>query len=192
MQEFIHHKIKVIEELISKFNKVQRLFNEKSFDFETQLHAFLNELLQYFNSRGDQTHEAEILNFIGRIQTIKRGFNPVKMQKIETGKRELFWGFAFTVNEALLEILAKMHTTEQQKLEEGQDIISNLILNLYQNKILTDEQIVELNSVAKIEIYWNFLLTQNGSISAIDKKLKMSIIAEDIYLLFEKSLANIA
>ncbi len=192
MQEFIHHKIKVIEELISKFNKVQRLFNEKSFDFETQLHAFLNELLQYFNSRGDQTHEAEILNFIGRIQTIKRGFNPVKMQKIETGKRELFWGFAFTVNEALLEILAKMHTTEQQKLEEGQDIISNLILNLYQNKILTDEQIVELNSVAKIEIYWNFLLTQNGSISSIDKKLKMSLIAEDIYLLFEKSLANIA
>lgn len=192
MQEFIHHKIKVIEELISKFNKVQRLFNEKSFDFETQLHAFLNELLQYFNSRGDQTHEAEILNFIGRIQTIKRGFNPVKMQKIETGKRELFWGFAFTVNEALLEILAKMHTTEKQKLEEGQDLISNLILNLYQNKILTDEQIVELNSVAKIEIYWNFLLTQNGSISSIDKKLKMSLIAEDIYLLFEKSLANIA
>lgn len=192
MQEFIHHKIKVIEELISKFNKVQRLFNEKSFDFETQLHAFLNELLQYFNSRGDQTHEAEILNFIGRIQTIKRGFNPVKMQKIETGKRELFWGFAFTVIEALLEILAKMHTTEQQKLEEGQDLISNLILNLYQNKILTDEQIVELNSVEKIEIYWNFLLTQNGSISSIDKKLKMSLIAEDIYLLFEKSLANIA
>lgn len=192
MQEFIHHKIKVIEELISKFNKVQRLFNEKSFDFETRLHAFLNELLEYFNSRGDQTHEAEILNFIGRIQTIKRGFNPVKMQKIETGKRELFWGFAFTVNEALLEILAKMHTTEHQKLEEGQDIISNLILNLYQNKILTDEQIIELNSVAKIEIYWNFLLTKNGSISAIDKKLKMSLIAEDIYLLFEKSLANIA
>lgn len=192
MQEFIHHKIKIIDKLFLKFNHVQRLFNEKSFDFDAQLNEFLKDLLEYFHSRGEQTHEAEILNFIGRIQTIKRGFNPVKMQKIETGKRELFWGFAFTIHEAILEILSKLHNTEQQKLDEGEAIISNLILNLYQNHILTDEKIAELNSVQKIEVYWNFLLTQNGSISSIDKKLKMSLIAEDIYLLFEKSLLKIA
>lgn len=192
MQEFIHHKINVIEELITKFNRVQQLYNDKSFDYETQLHDFLNELLEYFNSRGDNMNESEILNSIGTLKTIKRGFNPMKMQKIDTGRRDLFWGFAFTVQESVLEIIRKMYDKEKQKLEDGEELIANLILSLHQNKILTDDKIKELNSVQKIEVFWAFLLTQNDTISSFNKKLRMSLTAEDIYLLFEKSLLKIS
>ena len=192
MQEFIHHKINVIEELITKFNRVQQLYNDKSFDYETQLHDFLNELLEYFNSRGDNMNESEILNSIGTLKTIKRGFNPMKMQKIDTGRRDLFWGFAFTVQESVLEIIRKMYDKEKQKLEDGEELITNLILSLHQNKILTDDKIKELNSVQKIEVFWAFLLTQNDTISSFNKKLRMSLTPEDIYLLFEKSLLKIS
>lgn len=191
MQEFIHHKIRVIEELISKFNSVQQSYNEKSFDYDARLNEFLKELLEYFKSRVDNMNESEILNSIGTIQTIKRGFNPVKMQKIESSRRELFWGFAFTVQESTLEILRKLYEKEKQKLDDGEELITNLILTLHQNKLLTDEKIQELDSVHKIETYWTFLLTQNGTISSINKKLRMSMIVEDIYLLFEKSLSKI-
>ena len=50
----------------------------------------------------------------------------------------------------------------------------------------------ELNSIDMIEQYWKFLLTQNASISSISKKLRMNLLEEDIYLLFEKSLSKIS
>lgn len=192
MQEFVHHKIEVLEDLIKKFNQVQNLLNEKSFNYEAELNVFLNELQNYFKATGDNMHESEILNFIGRLQTVKRGFNPVKMQKIESGKRELFWGFAFSTHESIFEILQKLFDKESVKLEEGDEIISNLIVTLYQNNLLTDEKIQELNSIDMIEQYWKFLLTQNASISSISKKLRMNLLEEDIYLLFEKSLSKIS
>lgn len=192
MQEFIHHKIEVLEDLIKKFNKVQTLLNEKSFEFEGELNVFLNEMLEYFKSTGDNMHESEILNFIGRLQTVKRGFNPVKMQKIESGRRELFWGFAFSVHESIFNILQQLYDKEDLKLKEGEELISNLFVTLYQNNLLSDEKIKELNSIDKIEQFWKFLLTQNSSISSINKKLRMNLIDEDVFLLIEKVLAKIS
>lgn len=192
MQEFVHHKIEVLEDLIKKFNKVQTLLNEKSFEFDGELNVFLNEMLEYFKSTGDNMHESEILNFIGRLQTVKRGFNPVKMQKIESGRRELFWGFAFSVHESIFNILQQLYDKEDLKLKEGEELISNLFVTLYQNNLLSDEKIKELDSIDKIEQFWKFLLTQNTSISSINKKLRMNLIDEDIFLLIEKVLAKIS
>lgn len=192
MQEFIHHKIEVLEDLIKKFNKVQTLLNDKSFEFDGELNGFLNEMLEFFKSTGDNMHESEILNFIGRLQTVKRGFNPVKMQKIESGRRELFWGFAFSVHESIFNILQQLYDKEDLKLKEGEELISNLLVTLYQNNLLSDEKIKELNSIDKIEQFWKFLLTQNTSISSINKKLRMNFIDEDIFLLIEKVLAKIS
>lgn len=192
MQEFIHHKIEVLEDLIKKFNKVQTLLNDKSFEFDGELNLFLNEMLEYSKSTGDNMHESEILNFIGRLQTVKRGFNPVKMQKIESGRRELFWGFAFSVHESIFNILQQLYDKEDLKLKEGEELISNLFVTLYQNNLLSDEKIKELNSIDKIKQFWKFLLTQNTSIASINKKLRMKLIDEDIFLLIEKVLAKIS
>lgn len=192
MQEFIHHKIEVLEDLIKKFKKVQTLLNDKSFEFDGELNLFLNEMLEYFKSTGDNMHESEILNFIGRLQTVKRGFNPVKMQKIESGRRELFWGFAFSVHESIFNILQQLYDKEDLKLKEGEELISNLFVTLYQNNLLSDEKIKELDSIDKIKQFWKFLLTQNTSISSINKKLRMNLIDEDIFLLIEKVLAKIS
>ena len=54
MKEFIHNKIRVIDELLAEFNHVQKLFVEKSFDFEHRFNAFLAKLSDYFEMRGSQ------------------------------------------------------------------------------------------------------------------------------------------
>ncbi len=191
MQELIHNQVKVINQLITDFNQVQRLYAEKSFELENRIFAFLNQLNDYFKSKGDQAKESEVLRITNMLHTVKRGFNPASLEKINTSKRELFWGFAFNGIENIHTLLQEIYKKETIKLEEGEEILTNLILNLVQQGFLTDQKLQELDSISKIEAYWNFLLTQNGSITLIQKKLLMKLISEDIYLLLEKIISRI-
>jgi hypothetical protein len=120
------------------------------------------------------------------LQTVKRGFDPSKMEKISSGKGELLWGFSYNGIESLGLLLQEVYKREMSKLEEGEEILSNLILNLYQQGVLTDAKLKDLDAIPKIEVFWNYLLTQNGSISVINKKLLTNLIPEDIFLLIEK------
>lgn len=191
MQEFIHNKVKVLDELFTEFNQVQRLYAEKSFEFESRFTVFLNKLSDYFKNRGDQAKEAEVLRVTNMLHTVKRGFNPTNQEKVNTGRRELLWGFAYNGIENLNSLMQEIYGKETSKLEEGEELLSNLILNLIQQGFLTDQKLMELDTIPKIEAYWNSLLTQNGSITVIHKKLLMKLISEDIYLLFEKIIAKI-
>lgn len=191
MKEFIHHKIQVIEDFFEEFNQIQRLYSDKSFDFEQRFGNFLTNLSDYFKNRGESNRESEILQIKNMLQTLKRGFNPVKLEKVNSGKRELWWGFSYHGIECVNTALQDIYNKEVLKLEEGREILSNLILNLCQQGILTNEKLKQLHSVPEIEAFWNFLLTQNGTISSIHKKLLMTLIMEDIYLLIENIIAKI-
>lgn len=191
MQEFIHNKVKVLDELFTEFNQVQRLYAEKSFEFESRFTVFLNKLSDYFKTLGDQAKESEVLRVTNMLHTVKRGFNPTNQEKVNTGRRELLWGFAYNGIENLNSLMQEIYGKETSKLEEGEELLSNLILNLIQQGFLTDQKLMELDTIPKIEAYWNSLLTQNGSITVIHKKLLMKLISEDIYLLLEKIIAKI-
>ncbi|HNX12626.1 MAG TPA: hypothetical protein PKH68_06515 [Paludibacteraceae bacterium] len=191
MQEFIHNKVKVLDELFTEFNQVQRLYAEKSFEFESRFTVFLNKLSDYFKTSGDQAKESEVLRVTNMLHTVKRGFNPTNQEKVNTGRRELLWGFAYNGIENLNSLMQEIYGKETSKLEEGEELLSNLILNLIQQGFLTDQKLMELDTIPKIEAYWNSLLTQNGSITVIHKKLLMKLISEDIYLLLEKIIAKI-
>ncbi|MDQ0591718.1 hypothetical protein QFZ37_000087 [Chryseobacterium ginsenosidimutans] len=191
MQELVHHTIQKIQELLEHFNKVQELYLSKSFDFDGQFEAFLHEFLDYLKTKGNTTYESEVLKVMNMISTVKRGFNPVQMEKITTGKRELLWGFSFSGIESIHGFLMEMYSKEQKKLDEAEELLSGLAVSLYQNGILDDKIVKELNSVLKIEIFWNSLIDQNTQISGINKKLRLSMISEDIFLVLEKVLLKL-
>ncbi len=186
MQEFIHNKVKVIEEFFAEFNQTQKLYADKSFDFDQRFTVFLNKLSGYFKDRGENARESEILRITSMLHTVRRGFDPSKIEKIKSGKRELLWGFSYHGIETVDTLLQEMYRKEILKLEEGKEILSNLVLNLYQQGFLTDEQLKGLDSIPKIELFWSSLLSQNGSISFINKKLHTYLITEDIYLLLDE------
>ena len=191
MQELVHHTIQKILELLERFNKVQELYLSKSFDFDAQFEAFLYEFLEYLKTKGNTTYESEVLKVMNMISTVKRGFNPVQMEKIGSGKRELLWGFSFSGMESTHGFLMEMYSKEQKKLDEAEDLLSGLIVSLYQNGILDDDKVKDLNSVAKIEVFWTSLVSQNAQISGINKKLRLTMISEDIFLILEKVLLKL-
>lgn len=192
MQELVHHSTQALELHLNKLNKVQALYLSKSFDFDSDFDDFLQELLEYFRAKGNTTCESEVLKILNMISTIKRGFNPVKMEKIDVGKRNLLYGFSFNGIENTHGIITELLNKELKKLDEAEELISGLILSLYQSGILDDAKIKELNSVSKIEVFWNQLLNQNITIAGINKKLRLTLLSEDIYLIIEKVLTRIS
>ncbi|MGE8533598.1 MAG: hypothetical protein ACN6OJ_03300 [Chryseobacterium sp.] len=186
MQELIHFTVQKIKELLEHFNDVQALYLSKSFDFDARFDVFLNEVLEYFRTKGNTSHESEVLKIMNMISTVKRGFNPIKMEKIATGRRELLGGFSFNGMESMYDILMEIYTKENKKLDDAEELISGIIVSLYQNGILDDEKLKDMNSVPKIESFWNSLVEQNTAISGINKKLRLSVIPEDIFLILEK------
>jgi hypothetical protein len=191
MQELVHHTIQKIQELLEHFNKVQELYLLKSFDFDGQFETFLNELLEYLRSKGNTTYESEVLKVMNMISTVKRGFNPVQMEKITSAKRETLWGFSFNAMETIHGFLMEMYAKEKKKLDEAEELLSGLMVSLYQNGILDDNKLKELNSVAKIEVFWTSLINQNTQISGINKKLRLTMISEDIFLILEEVLLKL-
>lgn len=186
MQELIHFTVQKIKELLEHFNEVQGLYLSKSFDFDTRFDVFLNEVLEYFRTKGNTSHESEVLKIMNMISTVKRGFNPIKMEKIITGRREILGGFSFNGIESIYDILMEIYTKENKKIDDAEELISGIIVSLYQNGILDDEKLKEMNSVDKIERFWTSLVEQNTAISGINKKLRLSVIPEDIFLILEK------
>lgn len=186
MQELIHFTVQKIRELLEQFNEVQALYLSKSFDFDARFDVFLNEVLDYFRTKGNTSYESEVLKVMNMISTVKRGFNPIKMEKIMTGRREMLAGFSFNGMESIYNILMEIYARENKKLDEAEELISGIIVSLYQNGILDDEKLKEMNSVPKIERFWTSLAEQNTAISGINKKLRLTIIPEDIFLILEK------
>ncbi len=191
MQDFIHNKVKLAEEMLEQFNQVQRLFAQRAFEFDQRLDEFLNDLQLHYSQTGNTSAESQVLRLSNSVSLVRKGFNPLKMEKISTGRREYYYGFAFSALEGVHDLLADEFSKQKNKLDEASDLISNLLLSMHQNGVLTDRKIKNLNSVAKIEAFWNSMVTQNESVSSIYKKLRMTLIPEDIYLLTEKILLKI-
>ena len=191
MLQFVHHKVKTINETISSFNSVQNLLAARSFQFDAEYEVFQQRLIKYFQETGNSSKEAEVVKIHNLLSTVRKGFDPVKLERIATGKREIYWGFAFHSTDTIFSILQELYEKENRKLEEAEEILSNLVLNLIQAQVLTRKSIKTLNSLSKIENFWTDLTKQNDSVSLIDKKLRMQLISEDIFLLLEKIITKI-
>lgn len=191
MQELIHHTTQTLEFHLDQLNKVQEAYLAKSFDFDSRFDAFLHQLLDYFKTKGNTTYESEVLKIMNMIETVKRGFNPVKLETISSGKRNLLYGFSFSGIEMMHGFLTELLAKEHKKLDESEELLSGLMISLYQNNILDDAKIKELNSVIKIGQFWEQLLSQNTSIAGINKKMRLNLLSEDIYLIIEKIITKI-
>jgi len=185
------NKYKLVNSKLDQLNKVQEAYLAKSFDFDSRFDAFLHQLLDYFKTKGNTTYESEVLKIMNMIETVKRGFNPVKLETISSGKRNLLYGFSFSGIEMMHGFLTELLAKEHKKLDESEELLSGLMISLYQNNILDDAKIKELNSVIKIGQFWEQLLSQNTSIAGINKKMRLNLLSEDIYLIIEKIITKI-
>lgn len=151
MQELVHHSTQTLEFHLGKLNEVQEFYLSKSFDFDAHFDAFLHDLLDYFKAKGNTTYESEVLKIMNMISTVKRGFNPVKMERVNVGKRDLVSGFSFSGIENIHGFLTDLLSKEHRKLDESEELLSGLIISMYQNGILDDAKIKDLIQLRKLK-----------------------------------------
>jgi len=186
MQEFIHHKIQTIDNLMASYNDVQQLYIRSAYEFDDRFLELLSSCLEFFKIHGTNTQVSEVLNIISMFETSKKGIHPFKLEKVNSGRRELKMMIAYHGIEKLHQLISITYEKELHKLEEAEEILSNLIFTLNQSGFLDDKRIRELQTIDQIKVFWLELLNVNGSISGINKKLRLKLIPEDIYLLIEK------
>lgn len=191
MRPFIHHKVQALDELIGFHNQVRQLYIDRAFEFENNYKELLNACKTYLKSNGTNTQVGEILNLEGMYETANKGIDPIELKKVNTGRRSLKMMIANHGLNELLGLLKSSYDKEIDKIEKADELLSNTLLGLVQSGALNDNKINDLDSIPKIEIFWNDLKNLNESILLIDKKLKLKIIAEDIYLIIEKNLIKI-
>lgn len=191
MKPFIHHKVQAIDKLLGFHNQVRQLYIDKSFEFENNYKELLHDSKTFLKSNGTNEQIAQVLNLEGMFETANKGINPFELKKVNTGRRILKMMIANHGLSELLNLLKTFYEKEESKIEEASEMLSNTLLSLIQSGVLNNNKINDLNSIPKIELFWNNLKNQNESILLIDKKLKLKIINEDIYLILEKILNKI-
>lgn len=181
----------MIDGLIESHNNIRQLHIDRAFEFDDKYRTLLNECKTFLKSNGTNTQVAEVLNLEGMFETAKRGINPYELKKVNTGRRSLSMMIANQGLNELFNLLKEFYDKEKKKIEEAEELLSNTILGMFQSGAINDEKIKALDSIPKIEAFWNQIKNVNDSILLIDKKLRINIISQDIFLIIEKILDKI-
>lgn len=185
MKQFIHHKIQKIDLLLQTYNSVRQLYVNNSFEFFDEYKNLLDECKEFLQVHGTNSQVAEVLNLESFFEIAKKGINPYELIKVNSGKRGMIMMTANQGLNDLLFILKSFYEKENNKIEVSSEILSNMLLGLIQSGGLEDDKLIELNTIQKIETFWNKIRYLNKSVNLIDKQLKVNIISEDIYLIIE-------
>lgn len=191
MNTFIHHKVQQVNNLIDAYNVVQQLHAGRAYEFDDRYMQLLGNCAEFYRMYGTNIQVAEVLNLTGMFTTAGKGIHPFELKKASTGRRELKMMVAYHGLEKLLRLLDEFYEKENSKLTEAEELLSNLVVSLFQSGVLDNNKLNELTSIEKIETFWKELLNLNGSISVVDKKLRLKVIPEDIYLILEKIILKI-
>lgn len=187
---FLHYQqqelVKFIEESIS----LGELYGERSYAFDDVFKKHITSIESYFQQVGCTSERSEIDRLKLYIITAQKGINPSTLEKIKTGRRENIWIASYHCLTQSSEILQRALDAIDQKLKEARISIEQIILTVLQNKMLSADQLSAYQGMEKSEVLWKELC-KNDQISLLDKKLKMTITHQDIYILLDKTISKL-
>ena len=190
MVVFVHFKQKKIKSFSDKIILLHKDYKDRSFYFDRKIKDLFAEMQDFFNQIGDSKYETLVSQLSIYFETSLKGIHPLRLEKIKTGRRENIWISAFHCLTTLTEIVQENLENINKPLDEAKEILSQFVLSAIQNHLITQEQIQEVNNIRKIESLWN-KLKQNQQISLLDRKLRLTITNNDIYLLLDEIFSTI-
>jgi len=190
MVVFVHFKQKNIKNFAKKLIILNEDYKNRTFDFESKIKDFFVEMQDFFKQIGDSKYETQVSQLSIYYETALKGIHPLKLEKLKIGRRENIWISAFhclsTLNEIVQENLGNIETL----LKESNEILSQIVLSAIQNQLITQAQMEEADNISKVEALWNSL-KQNQQISLVDKKLRLTITNNDVFLLLDEIFSTI-
>ena len=190
MKTLLYYKKQRLEEFLYQLTVLNQYYIERRYELEDELVLFLEKLEHFFQELGESNYQAKVSHLLVYYHTAKRGINPQTLEKLKLGKRENSWIGIFHVLESVTEILTDDYEQLNEKLEEASALLNPLILSAIQSKLITEKQLEALEKRENLESLWIELLAHE-QVMLIEKKLKLSMEKEDIFILLDMAFSKI-
>ena len=190
MKTLVHYKKQRVEEFINRLSLLNKLYVERSFSFDDELHKFLQEVMEFFEQFGETLNSSKISQLNIYIETAQKGINPQTLEKLKTGKRENIWIASYHLLDEIGILLQESIMEVETKISEARGLVEQVIISAMQLKLIGDDDLKKLHTQKEIAMLWSSL-SQNEQVKLIERKLKLSITQEDIIILCDKVCSKI-
>ena len=186
----VHFKIQNLKTFLNCLGSLNELYLSRSFHFDKELVEFLSNASEFFEQIGNVNMVSEVSRLRTYYDTALKGVNPQTLEKLKTGKRENKWIASFHVLNSISEQLQHLLAIEMQTVGEAKELIGQVILSAFQTNQIGEGDLSSNGTSKNHKHFWD-KLTQNTQIKMIERKLRLSIHKEDIYILVDQVLNEI-
>lgn len=190
MGTLIHYKKQRVEELIAKLSLLNALYIGRSFSFDTKLTDFMKGSEMLFEQLGESGKISQISQLNIYFETAQKGINPQTLEKLKIGKRENVWIAAYHILDGMSDLLQDSIAKIEIKIDQATELIEQVILSAIQSGLIDDIDLKKLHDQESIKKLWGNL-TQNEQVKLIDRKLKLSVMQDDIIIICDKVCSKI-
>jgi len=187
---FLHYQQQELTKFIEKSIALSQLYASRSYDFDSEFTTHLSGVERYFQQVGSTSERIEVDRLKLYINTAQKGINPTTLEKVKINRRENIWIASYHCLSQSSQILQEALDIIDQKLNEARISIEQIILTVLQNNMLDDNQLSAYHGIEKSQQLWSELC-KNDQISLLDKKLKMTITPQDIYILIDQTISKL-
>ena len=190
MKTLIHYKKQRVEEFIAKLSLLNTLYIDRSFSFDTQLMDFMKESEMLFEQLGESSKISQISQLNIYFETAQKGINPQTLEKLKIGKRENVWIASYHVLDGMSDLMQDSIIKVELEIGQATELIEQVILSAIQSGLIGDVDLKELRDQESIKKLWRNL-TQNEQVKLIERKLKLSVMQDDIIIICDKVCSKI-
>lgn len=191
MLVLIHFKRSNIESKLQKLIILNKDYIQNRYSLEKDVETLLNDTETYFQQIGQTANESRVSSLRTYLETARSGINPETLEIIKTAKRKIIKSSSFHCISTLGVLLEKELVQIDEVLDRNKKTIEQVILSAIQSKIVTENELKQLNDIHDIEVFWNNLKSQQTQVDLIHKKLRLEILNQDIYILLDQIINQI-
>ena len=185
MQSFLHLQKQQLEQLFEQINTVNELYIKRSFSLDQQLIDLIRKAQEYFRQNGRSNKAAEMGKLHIYVETALKGIDPVRLEKIKTGRRENIWISSFHCICGMQDVLGESFEEIQVKLNQAKETLGQVILSALQTQLIDMNTLRAIQNLDEVKTFWKNLL-QSEQIALIDKQLRLKIHEQDVIILLDK------
>jgi len=190
MKTLIHYNKQRLEELINRLSLLNTLYIDRSFSFDAQLIDFMRESEMLFEELGESGKVSQVSQLNIYFVTAQKGINPQTLEKLRIGKRENIWIASYHVLDGMSDLMQASIMKVEGEISQATELIEQVILSVIQSGLIGDVDLKELHDQESIKKLWNNL-TQNEQVKLIERKLKLSVMQDDIIIICDKVCSRI-
>lgn len=190
MNVLIHFKKQQLEAFLKLLILENEKFIKKDFNLDKSLMILLNDVQEYYRKIGESTEEGNVSQLKTHLDIAVSGIDPVKLERVKTRRRDIVKIACYHCLSSLNQTLENSLVQVKNIINEATENINQVLLSAYQAKLITDAIIKKVDTIDKCTSLWE-KLKENEQILLLDKKLKLTIIQQDISIILDQALSKL-